>query len=315
MGATYRAAKVLAHAAFEQHALFHDFEIQPIPCERPINGPEVDRQLTLKGIANRMVSNDKMQLGLLLTALHKLDYTMGLYDKVLGIYRSDTFRPRVHAELAVLEAVYAADIQFFDDDRYIACSKPACFCCYHYISNHPGRFIRPSSHNKVWPNWRPPALDQPEEYGSQKRRQDIMNKLTEEVRAAALDRVLKRSGARRRRPDSTTGIATTDMHSIHVGLIEAEEAAQRQGTTAVNQHSRTIHEQDRAGIYPTLPRGGIAGTIHRSVGLSRHSTSPRTEEEDWSVVEVEASDEDAEDGGVSLIASGFSETSVSEGTD
>lgn len=68
-----------------------------------------------------------------------------------------TFSTLVHAELLLLDHFWRNDYQFWVRDRYIGCSKPACYSCYRYISNHPGNFVDPPSHYKIHMNWRAPG--------------------------------------------------------------------------------------------------------------------------------------------------------------
>ncbi|PMD30803.1 hypothetical protein L207DRAFT_612083 [Hyaloscypha variabilis F] len=60
-----------------------------------------------------------------------------------------TWRPRVHAELILLDLFWSQNLEFVENDKYIGCSKPACYCCYHYITVHPGRFVPPACHNNL----------------------------------------------------------------------------------------------------------------------------------------------------------------------
>ncbi|KAF4626908.1 hypothetical protein G7Y89_g11247 [Cudoniella acicularis] len=87
-----------------------------------------------------------------------MDAKFNIQDRLQAQYHDKDFRPRVHAELNLLEYFHMNRLPFVDDDRFIGCSKPACYCCYHYISLHPGGFVRPSSHGIRYLNWRPPDL-------------------------------------------------------------------------------------------------------------------------------------------------------------
>ncbi|KAK4212999.1 hypothetical protein QBC37DRAFT_374452 [Rhypophila decipiens] len=70
---------------------------------------------------------------------------------------------RFHAELQVAHFFNAMSLKFQDNDRYIGCSKGACWFCFHYLKNIPVKapfkndnartvgFVEPSSHNVVIP--------------------------------------------------------------------------------------------------------------------------------------------------------------------
>jgi len=63
-------------------------------------------------------------------------------------------RPRVHAELILLNHIRTRDFEFMDNDRYIGCSKPACYCCNSYMNAHPDRCELYGSHGNGFPAWR-----------------------------------------------------------------------------------------------------------------------------------------------------------------
>jgi hypothetical protein len=63
--------------------------------------------------------------------------------------QNSTFDTRVHAELLLVDRFSREDFQFVDDDRYIGCSKAACYFCYNWIDMHHKDFVKPACHNKV----------------------------------------------------------------------------------------------------------------------------------------------------------------------
>jgi hypothetical protein len=83
---------------------------------------------------------------------------MQILGKIREKYNDEKFKPAVHAEIQVLEHFYKEGFKFANGDKYIGCSKPACFCCHLYIQNHPLRCIVPQSHKKVYFHWGPPLL-------------------------------------------------------------------------------------------------------------------------------------------------------------
>jgi hypothetical protein len=54
------------------------------------------------------------------------------------------------AEIQVLEHFFANKFSFVGIDPFIACSKPACSCCLLYFRNHPGHFVEPALHHKIY---------------------------------------------------------------------------------------------------------------------------------------------------------------------
>ncbi|KAK7957723.1 hypothetical protein PG996_010832 [Apiospora saccharicola] len=84
---------------------------------------------------------------------------------ITRLYRSDgtntiSIKPFVHAELQLCDLANREDMQFVDNDRYVGCSKPACYFCLRYMNSHPTkRFVEPTSHHKVPLGVRAPAAD------------------------------------------------------------------------------------------------------------------------------------------------------------
>lgn len=63
---------------------------------------------------------------------------------------------RVHAEILIFDYFVKNGLEFLDGYRYIGCSKPACFFCYHWLQRQGVRDLR--SHSKVILEWRGPDL-------------------------------------------------------------------------------------------------------------------------------------------------------------
>ena len=231
MGSTLRAAKFLASIAATHPEFCANFKIKDCSAEpHKLQFVECEK-LVPNELAAKMLPTGSRARARIAAALQRLDATSGLLENVKTHISSRDFRPRIHAECAVAEAVHTARIRFFGNDRYISCSKPACFCCYHYLCNHPGRFVHPPCHNRVWPNWRAPGLVGSHDLAS---RQQAQNRLLERVlvviNQAAISTILGKSGSTSSHPDSTTGITTTaskydDEGSTAIGLTVSRRAS------------------------------------------------------------------------------------------
>ena len=112
----------------------------------------------------------------------------------------------VHAEIQVLEHFYANEMRYAGDDPYVACSKPACFCCLLYFRHHPGHVVEPNTHNKIYLNWRPPEFSAPAGSIHFNHQRDILNAMNQDIRKEALRQIDERSASRAWHPDSVTGI-------------------------------------------------------------------------------------------------------------
>ena len=231
MGSTLRAAKFLAGIAATHPEFCANFKIKDCSTE-PHKLQLVEcGKLVPNELAAEMLPVDSRDQVRVTNALQRLDATSGLLENVKTHINSRDFRPRIHAECAVAEAVHAARIRFFGNDRYISCSKPACFCCYHYLCNHPGRFVHPPCHNRVWPNWRAPDLVGNFNLESRQQAQkQLLDKVLVAIDQAAILTILGKPGSVSWHPDSTTGITTSaseydDERSIAVSSTVSRRAS------------------------------------------------------------------------------------------
>ncbi|KAK0261276.1 hypothetical protein LTR35_017885 [Friedmanniomyces endolithicus] len=201
-----RAAKLLIYAAARHPHIFCGFAIRRQNPGPVLRRPDLHAGLTLAGISGRMFPSNSADLIIFREGLQMLEEKGSIMSRVLDHYRSKDWRPRIHAELTLLEALHDSRCMLFGNDKYIACSKPACFCCYHYIGYHSGSFIRPPCHNKVYINWQPPNLVTDTSHARALGQRDVINKVTQEVRRAIVERVLNTRNNMRWHPDSSTGI-------------------------------------------------------------------------------------------------------------
>ena len=204
LGSHFRAAKILVTAGWKMPDLFDNFTVKKLPSPKPPSSPPpTDHLTTLDGIIKRMLPKDDPEVKKYQEALAFMDAKFHILDRLLGQFKDKDFRPRVHAELILLEFFYRNHLLFVDDDRFIGCSKPACYCCYHYISVHPGGFVRPPSHGIRYLNWRPPD---PADDTEKEHQQGLLNQIIKQIRLDALRQIEQRRGPSRWHPDSTTGI-------------------------------------------------------------------------------------------------------------
>ena len=225
LGSHLRAARILVTAARRLPSLFDNFTIKTLPSPKPPKlPPPVDHLTTLSGIIKRMLPAGSDDTPRVQEALTIMDSKFGIQDRVQAQYEDKDFRPRVHAELHVLEYFYKEGLSFVDDDRFIGCSKPACYCCYLYITYHPGRFVRPACHGIRYLSWRPPDPFNEEIQRGNHHRRDILNKVIEHIRRDTLDHIEKCRGPTPWLPDSTTGITVSQNHDEYHTLERVEDS-------------------------------------------------------------------------------------------
>jgi hypothetical protein len=56
---------------------------------------------------------------------------------------------RVHAELQIADTFSRHSYAFVDNDKYIGCSKPACYFCFGWLRNHEHGYVSPATHQKI----------------------------------------------------------------------------------------------------------------------------------------------------------------------
>ena len=201
--------------------VYHVVRIRPMPN---IERPEPDGQTTLEAILGRMLpeSCNPTVRGEYEECLRYMNQKFGLQERILTQYSKASFKPKVHAEVQVLEHFYQNELRFAHDDPYIGCSKPACFCCRLYFRNHPMSCVEPDTHNNIWLNWGPPALADRGEDKWFSHQRDILNKMVGTIRKQVLDQLKSKADPLRRHADSRTGITQSiaseplNRHSLAV---------------------------------------------------------------------------------------------------
>lgn len=222
LGSPLKAAKVLVLAGCKLAKIFENFTIQTLPSAKPpIFPPPPDDLTTLDGMVKRMLPNDSKDILRYQESLAFMDRNFQIQNQLLDQYREKEFRPRVHAELHLLEYFHTNELEFEESDKYIGCSKPACYCCYHYICHHPGGFERPATHAVRYINWRPPEISC--NAATERQQKVLINKMIADIRRDVLKQIDQRAGPSRWRPDTTTGITPSlDGESLVGGMKSCE---------------------------------------------------------------------------------------------
>lgn len=205
-----RIASNFVSAAPRLGNLLTAFEVKYIPTPRSDTIPVSDEEIRLDGVLRRMLQKDARDLPFYQQALKEMDEKMGLSSIFAKSYKNPNVQPRVHAEIQVLDHFHKHRIPFAGDDRYIACSKPACYCCELYFKHHPGSYELPPSHKKIYLKWKPPEIEPGCNSEDRKRKEDVINSMNKDIREGALRQISQRRlDSRHAHLDSTTGITST----------------------------------------------------------------------------------------------------------
>ncbi|KAK8251957.1 hypothetical protein IWZ00DRAFT_488409 [Phyllosticta capitalensis] len=227
LGYHFQVAATFLAAAQRLPQLFEGFEVCCLKAAPSFhNPPLVDTKTNLDSIIFRMFPSGATEdVRRYQSNLAIMDRKFGLSSRFLVSCQDENFRPRVHCELALLEHFYANNLESFERDKFIGCSKPACYCCALYLQNHPGGFAKPASHQKIYLNWCPPDSVFKDPENSRTHQHDILNKMISLLRTEALRQISDCSGPTRWHPDSTTGITNSSGR-----LVDGERSSKVEKT-------------------------------------------------------------------------------------
>ncbi|GKZ26025.1 hypothetical protein AbraIFM66951_003203 [Aspergillus brasiliensis] len=236
-----RAPSQLVEDACHLSQILDSHQVMAIPCVSSVPRPVPDNLTTLDGVLNRMLKKDdpeRLQIKNLLLSMNVRSQSR-IFQDFMEQY--DKCTAQVHAEVQALNHFFRLNLSFVGNDRYIACSKPACLCCELYFRHHPARMVVPESHRKVWVNWSPQLVKDSTkgdpEYDLQLK---VLNEMTNELRRAVIAQIFDQSSSSPWHPDSQTAISNdrwsridleelrenTFRHSSADGSLE-KEAAER----------------------------------------------------------------------------------------
>ncbi|KAM4062046.1 deaminase domain-containing protein [Hirsutella rhossiliensis] len=221
-----RVVKELVGDARRLRALLDDCGAAPVAAPECAAPPRVDALTTLPGILNRMVKASDARRAELQDRLALLDHRVGLEAavraKLAGADEADEdagsdgnnhggrgqgrLTPHVHAEVQLLDHFHAHSLPFAADDRFVACSKAACFCCRLYFRHHPARCVEPDSHGNLHLNWGVARLRDGARDARWAEQRAVLIRITDDIRDLALERIAVLAGPRPSRPDSLSGI-------------------------------------------------------------------------------------------------------------
>ncbi|KAL8671138.1 MAG: hypothetical protein Q9168_004353 [Polycauliona sp. 1 TL-2023] len=146
------------------------------------------------------------------SAIRMVDYSTGNEGKPhtsIGNMLNTHKRTSTHAEIALLDHLVLRskdNTSFMDGDRYIACSKAACYCCMLYVASmeQKDRVELCGGHNNLYLGWQPPANPSASGEESQTHR-DILQRMVQSLQSALRDKTHHQT-VMHNHPDSSTGV-------------------------------------------------------------------------------------------------------------
>lgn len=216
-----RSAELLVRVARRHPSLVSGFSCEIVFTPSPMRSPSPDEKTNLDSILRRMVGKSETErlekLQDILKCMRHFDIEASFKEQ----YGAKSLHPRIHSEVLILEHFYADGREFVNNDRYIGCSKPSCYCCDLYIRYHPGRFENRACHGNLWTNWALP-VDIRNNPASNMHAKKILDDMIEQVRRDLLYQIESKQPQRRKWPDSTTGMSGSILvsNSVRTDLLE-----------------------------------------------------------------------------------------------
>lgn len=209
-------AKKLIEAAVSLSQDFAEgFQIKTLPSSKEQKLPLKPKEATIESTLGRMYSNTEEREKF----MARLQFIWDPSELSELLKRQHSTKTRVHAELLLIDHFDKFGCTFLGgDDRYIGCSKPACYMCYAYITRHPGRYAVPPSHQKLYIGWRLPDIH-PTDTGCDKRQafqEKMLLKLIDKVREDIVTDIESRTSRHPFHADSTTGMSSVSKALSYV---------------------------------------------------------------------------------------------------
>jgi hypothetical protein len=153
LGATRAAANTVVEAMVTVPSLKRVHEIRtvsaPATVEKTIHPSCMSPYEVLHGISADSASRNPIHYKPAVARLHELDSSLDrpIYSSMVS---RQTIVTRVHAELQIADTFSRSrDMEFVDNDKYIGCSKSACYFCYNWLCNHKHYYVQPATHHKI----------------------------------------------------------------------------------------------------------------------------------------------------------------------
>ncbi|KAK1584937.1 uncharacterized protein LY79DRAFT_519668 [Colletotrichum navitas] len=160
LGATRSAARYVVKGMMTVPALGHISGIRTVEApsirkvimdQRDLSPYEIVRE-----ICKEPASQNPLQNRMALRTLVEFDLPSETNNVRVRLNSQSTIITRVHAELQIADKFSRDHYAFVDGDKYVGCSKPACYFCFHWLSNHKHGYALPAAHYKIIPGCRGP---------------------------------------------------------------------------------------------------------------------------------------------------------------
>ncbi|EEH05913.1 conserved hypothetical protein [Histoplasma capsulatum G186AR] len=186
-----------------------NFEVIPIEPSSPSPICLPLKKASVESIIGRMTPDKASQEMMENMLKQRLDQST---DEITqGISEKLKTKTLIHAELLLMSYIEEHGCNFIEpDDKYIGCSKPACYLCSLYICHHPGNYSLPDTSNKLYIKWRMPDTYSSHKSAARSAREMevILDKMIQEIKKNFKTDVM-RPRPRNMHADSSADMTTT----------------------------------------------------------------------------------------------------------
>ncbi|KAK4211363.1 hypothetical protein QBC37DRAFT_446383 [Rhypophila decipiens] len=227
----HTSKRILAYPQSVQHILTvarpkwpELFDSEPLvsflPSSKPLPAPSRVKSLSAESMVGRMTRKEKE-----ITRFREFVKRLQVFDldaRIRDEYKKDSFTPRVHSEVLLLDWVwqtFAVDCilpsgksskvvdsnVFFNGWMYIGSSKPTCRLCHYYFEERKsGVQHREDWHGNLYPAWAFPEVFPSQGEAAMEDRQVMVDRVLQRVRKDAFEVVRKKVAPRHKEEDSNT---------------------------------------------------------------------------------------------------------------
>ncbi|EFQ30144.1 uncharacterized protein GLRG_05288 [Colletotrichum graminicola M1.001] len=202
---SYRqAADSIVDACKEWPELFTGFTVTHIPSSRPKRLLLPGESLSLEGVI--LAAFPDRNFKAYTSQIEQLrDY--GLDDHIREKLEQKPVKQTVHCEVHLQDFLVREKVvkphEYWDDDMFIATSKPPCRLCQYYFDNLENGAVVQSAHMNVYPKWRLPDVYEGQDRSAVQRREELLKDIIEKMQQDTI-RVVKEHQPEWKRNDSRT---------------------------------------------------------------------------------------------------------------
>ncbi|PHH60282.1 hypothetical protein CDD81_1872 [Ophiocordyceps australis] len=213
LAAHVRAVKHLVSDATRlQPPMLDVFEVHQVPLREAAQPPGADSLTTLPLIMKRMGVEDADRLELE-TCLVTLNHSLRMEANIQETLSDARFKTQIHAEVQLLDHFHLEKLRFVEGDRFVTCSKPACWCCFLYFRHHPARPVEPETNGNLHEKWGLVALARGSDDVRWPEQRNLLIKMIHDMRVVAVDKMRTLVSRRPYFPDSFSGITPLEAAS------------------------------------------------------------------------------------------------------